>query len=154
MFILSTFEHTIYFEMALSALEQKNITRENILAVPLNNRTEERKLFDTIHRADGVSLFDVAAALATAFSVIGASIGFQLFWGPIVWGVIGGVGGFILGFIIDLLFQNKKRKTERKLRGKTSELILIVHCRIDQAELVEKVLWDNLALGVAKLDKD
>lgn len=141
-FILSTFEHTVYLEMALSSLKLKNISREQILAVPLNNRTEERKLFDTIHRADGVSLFDLAAAFATAFAVLGASIGFQLVWGPIIWGLIGAISGFVIGFVIDYLFLNVKRKNERKLRGKTSELILIVHCQSDQAEMVEKILWD------------
>lgn len=140
--------------MALTSLEQQNITREEILAVSLNNRTEDRRIFDTIHRADGISLFDLAAALATAFSVIGASIGFRLIWGPIIWGIIGAICGFIFGFVIDYLFQNKKRKKEKKLSGKTSELILIVHCQAEQAEIVERLLWENFALGVGRINKD
>ncbi|WP_318035964.1 hypothetical protein [Halobacillus shinanisalinarum] len=54
--------------------------------------------------------------------------------------------------MIDLWVHTKKRKKQRKLRGKTSELILIVYCDNDQVQTVEEVLWDNLALGVAKMD--
>jgi hypothetical protein len=152
MYVMSTFEHSIYVELALSALEIKKISKENILAVPLNNRTEQRKLFDTIHRSDGLSLFDLASALATAFAVIGASVGFRLEWGPIIWGLIGAIIGFFLGFSIDLMYV-KKRKEQRKIKGKTSELIIIIRCSNDQVQMVEKVLWDNLALGVAKMDE-
>ncbi len=35
------------------------------------------------------SLIDIGMVLGTAFSVIGASIGFKLLWGPIYWGLIG-----------------------------------------------------------------
>jgi hypothetical protein len=59
-------------------LEQKGIDAKNIFIVPLDNNMEERKIFDNIHRSDGTSLIDVGAALATAFSVIGASVGFKL----------------------------------------------------------------------------
>ncbi|MFL6556937.1 MAG: hypothetical protein ACJ8MO_12555, partial [Bacillus sp. (in: firmicutes)] len=81
--LFSTFETTSYLEMAISTLEKKGIKKECIFAVPLDNRIEERKVFDSIHRSDGTSLIDIGMALATAFSVIGASIGFELSWGPI-----------------------------------------------------------------------
>lgn len=151
MYVMSTFEHTIYVELALSELEVKKIPKENILAVPLNNRIEGRNLFDTIHHSDGLSLFDLAAALATAFAVIGSSVGFRLEWGPIIWGIIAAIFGFSIGLMIDL-FKVKRSKKKRKKRGKTSELIIIISCRNEQIHMVEKILWDNLALGVAKLD--
>ncbi|WP_285842707.1 hypothetical protein [Metabacillus litoralis] len=34
-------------------------------------------------------LIDIGKALGTAFSVIAASIGFKLSWGPIYWELIG-----------------------------------------------------------------
>ncbi|MED4212861.1 hypothetical protein P4662_26780, partial [Priestia megaterium] len=73
--VFSTFEYSSYIELAVSELEKKGIKKEDIFIVPLNNRTEDRRLFDSLHRADGVSLIDLGMALATAFSVIGASIG-------------------------------------------------------------------------------
>ncbi len=149
--VFSTYEHSSYLELAISALEQTGIDKSNILAVPLNNRTEERKLFDTLHRSDGVSLFDKGAAIGTAFSVIGGSVGFVLEWGPIYWGLIGAASGFILGILIDYFLYKVNHKRKRLIRGKTSEVVLVINCQKEQVEKVEKILWDNLALGVARL---
>lgn len=152
--IFSTFEQTTYLELAISAIEQRGIHKSKILAVPLDNRVEERRLFDTIHRADGVSLFDKGAVLAVVFSVIGTSVGFALEWGPIYWGLIGGTFGFILGFMIDLVINKVFRKRDREIRGKKAEVILIIECSKGQAEKVEHILWEHFALGVAKLDTE
>lgn len=97
--LYSTFEHTIHLEMALNTLEKKGIKKESIFVVPLDNRKETHKVFDTLHRSDGTSLIDIGAALGTALSVIGASIGFRLAWGPIYWGLIGAAIGFIIGLL-------------------------------------------------------
>ena len=150
--IFSTFEHSAYLELAITAVEKIGIPRENILAVPLMNRVQERKLFDTLHRADGISLFDKGAAIGTAFSVIGTSIGFVLEWGPIFWGLIGGATGFMIGFMIDYIFYKVIHKRKRVLKGKGSEVIVVINCPDELVEKVEKVLWEHLALGVAKVD--
>lgn len=150
--IFSTFEHSTYLELAITAVETVGVQKNKILAVPLMNRVQERKLFDTLHRADGISLFDKGAAIGTAFSVIGASIGFVLEWGPIFWGVIGGAIGFMIGFIIDYIFYKVIQKRKRVLKGKHSEVILVIDCPNDLVEKVEQLLWDHLALGVAKLE--
>ncbi|MED3550232.1 hypothetical protein [Cytobacillus praedii] len=149
--LFSTFETTGYLEMAISTLEKKGIQKENIFAVPLDNREEDSKLFDTLHRSDGTSLIDIGMALATAFSVIGASIGFKLAWGPIYWGLIGAFAGFVLGFGIRLFVELVVKKKKRVLKGKHAEIILIVDCEESQAELVENILWRHFALGVAKV---
>lgn len=149
--LFSTFESNIFLEMAISTLEKKGIKKENIFAVPLDNRTEDRKVFDSIHRSDGTSLVDIGMALATAFSVIGASIGFKLSWGPIYWGLIGAFIGFALGFVIRLLTEKVIKKKNRLIKGKHSEIILIIDCEESQTELVENILWNHYALGVAKV---
>ncbi len=117
----------------------------------MDNRLEERKIFDTLHRSDGTSLIDIGAALATAFSVIGASIGFKLAWGPIYWGLIGAAGGFIIGLAIRLLTEIVMKKKKRLLKGMHSEIIVIVDCEESQGELVENILFQHFALGVAKV---
>jgi hypothetical protein len=152
MYVMSTFEHSTYLELALVALETEEIPGENILAIPLETRTGTRRVFDSIHHSDGISLIDLGASLATAFSVIGASVGFQLTWGPIIWGIIGAIVGFILGFLLDLIFNSKKRNKLSGSKGKPPKIILIIHCRKEQVKAVEEILWSNLALGVAKLD--
>ena len=150
--IFSTFEHSVYLELAITSLEKVGVEKGKILAVPLMNRTEERRLFDTLHRADGVSLFDKGAALGTAFSVIGAGVGFTLKWGPIYWGLIGAAVGFIVGFIIDYMMYKVVHKRKRILGGKKSEVVLVVECAKELEEKVEELLWDHLALGVAKVE--
>lgn len=137
--------------MAISTLEKHGILKENIFAVPLDNRIEDRKIFDTIHRSDGISFIDIGVAMATAFSVIGASIGFKLTWGPIYWGLISAFVGFVLGFVIRLFIELILKKRKRVRKGKHSEIILIIDCDEAKAELVESILWDHFALGVAKI---
>ncbi|WP_407271297.1 hypothetical protein [Radiobacillus sp. PE A8.2] len=147
--LFSTFENNAFLEIVIAMLEKKGIKKEQIFAVPLDNRTEQRKIFDTLHRSDGTSLVDVGMALATAFAVIGASIGFKLAWGPIYWGLIGAIVGFIIGFAIRVFTITRNKK--KLLKGKHGEVILIIECEDVDAEWVENILWDHYALGVAKI---
>jgi len=149
--LFSTFETTGFLEMAISTLEKNGIPKGSIYAVPLDNRKEIPKIFDTLHRSDGTSLIDIGMGLATAFSVIGASIGFKLAWGPIYWGLIGAFLGFVLGFAIRLFMELVVKKNKRVLKGKHSEIILIIDCEEKQAELIEDILWSHFAIGVAKV---
>ncbi|MBO0960929.1 hypothetical protein J1P26_14605 [Neobacillus sp. MM2021_6] len=149
--LFSTFENHTSLELAISTLEKNGLTQEAIFAVPLDNRQEERKVFDTLHRSDGTSLIDIGMALATALSVIGASIGFKLSWGPIYWGLIGAFIGFVIGFAIRLFTEVVIKKKQRLLKGKQSEVILIIDCQEHQADVVENILWSHFALGVAKV---
>ncbi|MCL6572134.1 MAG: hypothetical protein K6T88_10685 [Bacillus sp. (in: Bacteria)] len=149
--IFSTFEQSGYLELAISLIEKKGVKKENIFAVPLDNLQEEGKIFDTLHRSDGISLIDLAMALATAFSVICASIGFVLAWGPIYWGIIGAIFGFVLGLALKIFFIKVFRKKKNLLRGIHTEVILIVECDESKAEAIEAILWEHLAIGVAKV---
>jgi hypothetical protein len=149
--LFSTFEGHGYLEMAISTLEKKGIKTESIFAVPLDNRKEDPKLFDTLHRSDGTSLVDIGMGLATAFSVAGASVGFKLAWGPIIWGILSAIVGFVLGFLIRLFIELVLKKKKRLLKGQHAEIILIIDCEDSQAELIENILWSHFALGVAKV---
>ena len=149
--IFSTFEHSTNLELAITVLEKNGIHKENIFAVPLTNRKTERRLFDSIHNADGISLISTGAALGTAFAVIGASVGFKLAWGPIYCGLIGAAGGFVLGICIDLFYYKVIKKQRRLLRGKNSEVILLIECEEDQADTVEDILWHHYAFGTARV---
>jgi uncharacterized protein YneF (UPF0154 family) len=145
MLVISTFENSLFIEMAISSLEQKGIPKENIFAAPLDKPKEQRQLFDTIHRADGVSLFDVGAILGTCFMLLGAIYGFVLNWGPIIWGIIGALSGLIIGILIKIWIVKKSINGNKKI---SSEIVLMIRCEEYQWESVQQVLWDNLALGV------
>jgi len=148
--IFATFEYSSFLEMAISELETKGIT--DIYAVPLDLRKEEPRLMDSLHRADGMSMFDKAMILAFMFSTIGASKGFVWKWGPIICGLIGAAIGFCTGVLINWIqYRTKNHKLRRQnSKEKKGEVILIVTCMDDQAEIVEDILWDHLALGLAK----
>lgn len=148
--IVATFEHTVFLEMALSQLKERGVS--DLFALPLDNRTEERRLFDTIHHSDGASLLGKGMVLAALLSVVGASRGFELKWGPVYWGLIGAGLGFVLGFLVDLLIHKVIKKKRRLLKGKRSEVILIINCEETEAGWIEPLLWEHLALGLAKIE--
>lgn len=151
MYVIASFEQSVFLELAVTALEQKGIPKSRILAVPLDKRKEERKLFDTIHRADGFSLFDLAAVLGTCGMLLGAIYGMVLKWGPILWGLIGLAIGLIIGFSLKLWLVKKQNGKVIK-QTVTTEVFLLINCNDDEKNFVETILWDNLALGIAKLD--
>ncbi len=148
MFVIATFENSIYIELAISALEEQGISKELILAAPLDKRKELRGLFDSIHKSDGFSLFDGAAILGTCFMLLGAIYGFVLKWGPIIWGIIGALSGLLLGFLIKLIILKKNKRGSKTI---TSEIVLMVRCEEQKWEIVEKILWDHFALGMTKI---
>jgi len=150
MYLVASFHYNLHTEIAIAKVEQLGITKEQILAVPLEKRGETRNIFDTIHHADGISLFDGGAILGTACMVLGVIYGFVLEWGPIIWGLLGLGGGFLVGFLLDLFFTKAKHSKERR-NEQDGELFLLIHCDKEQVEEVEKALWDHLALGVAVL---
>ncbi|WP_312561119.1 hypothetical protein [Anaerospora sp.] len=161
MYVYASFDYSAFLELAISDLEKRGIAREHILAVPLDKRVEERMVLDSIHRADGISLFDGAMVLGAILMELGVIYGFVLEWGPIIWGLIGLLSGAIIGFLLDYfygsIFGNKKKGSSRNRvkagNCNNTEVILTVCCDNSQYEMVEKVLWDNMAFGVGKLDR-
>ncbi|WP_442599752.1 hypothetical protein [Neobacillus sp. D3-1R] len=150
MLVIATFENSTFIELAISALEQRGIPKNKIFAAPLDKRKEPRQLFDTIHRADGFSLFDAAAILGTCLMLLGSIYGYVLKWGPIIWGIIGAVTGIILGLIVKLLLVKKRKKSSNRI---SSEIVVMIRCDLHQKELVENILWDNYALGMTCINK-
>ena len=149
MYVVSTFDHSNYLELAVRAMQMKGISKENILGVPMDKRGEEAKLFDTIHSSDGLSMLDLPIVLATLFCLVGSIYGFLLTWGPVLWGLIGIAVGFSLGLIIKLI--TTKKYNNRQEKPKSTEVVLIIECKETQVEIVKDLLWANHALGVRKL---
>jgi hypothetical protein len=150
MHIVSTFEYSNYLELAITEMQMKGIPKENILAVPMDKRQEERKLFDTIHHSDGVSLFDLPMILGTFFMIFGAVYGFVLKWGPLLWGLIAMTVGFSIGLAIRLYTTKKQFNTQKGLRN--TEVVLLIECSSNQISMVQDTLWHHHALGVSKLN--
>ncbi|MEW9701107.1 hypothetical protein [Paenibacillus sp. SI8] len=147
MHVVSSFEHSIYLELAITALEEAGIPKARIYAVPLRRRSQQVKMFDTIHRSDGVSLFDAGVVLGTALTVVGSSYGFILKEGPIFWGVIGAIVGFIIGALADVL--HKKKKSKPGAASSNTEVVVLVSCSQEDVKQVESIFWSHHAFGVA-----
>ncbi len=150
MYIVSTFRYSIGLEKAVTALEMKGVKKQDILAIPMDKRGESPQLFDTMNQSDGLSLLDLSFILGSFFALLGAIYGFNLYWGPVIWGLIGFVVGAAAGLLIKLLL-NKKYLEDRS-QTTDSEVVLIIDCQANEAETIKKVLWEHDALGVRKLD--
>ncbi len=152
----ASFEYSLHLELAISELEQKGVARDSIFAFPLKLRVKEKKIFDSINRADGISLFDGMAACGTFFLIMGAIFGYLWYWGPIIWGLIGLVFGSGLGYTLDrfasriIRYKNSPASSITDKKGdRISEVVLIIDCHQDQAKMVEGILWENSAIGVS-----
>lgn len=147
--IFATFEYTTLLEIAISELEVRGIT--GIYAVPLDLRKKTPRLLDSIHRTDGMSFVDKGFILAFLFATVGATKGFVWTWGPVIWGLIAAAVGFMTGVLWSwILYLCKRHRHETEIRkGKKGEVILVVTCDESQTNLVEDILWDHQALGLA-----
>ena len=152
MYIVAAFEQNIFIEMALAALEQEGVKKEQLMAVPLDIRNRQRGFGDTLHRSDGVSLFDWAAVLGTCFMLLGAIYGYILPWGPIIWGIIGALFGCGSGFLIKWIYLRKKHHLNGGSRSVVPTAILLIHCEACDKKRVEQILWDHKAAGLSSLD--
>jgi hypothetical protein len=153
MHIVSTFDHSVYLELAVTAMQMKGIKKENILAVPMDKRGEQGKIFDSIHGSDGLSLFDLPAILAVIGGIFGGIYGFILKWGPLFWGLIGIALGTVLGFVVKFII-TRKHSGQRQDNEIGTEVVLMIECLESQLEMVKDILWSHRALGVSKLDID
>ncbi|CAG7649343.1 hypothetical protein ACFQI7_26680 [Paenibacillus allorhizosphaerae] len=149
MYIVSTFEQSIYLELVITAIEQKGISNKNIMAVPLEKRKKPRAMYDSLHRADGVSMIDLAAILGTCFMLLGTVYGFELAWGPIIWGIIGAVTGILVGYTSKWIWLKRKNFQSKPI---SAETVLIIHCNETEGDMLEQLLWEHLALGVSRID--
>jgi hypothetical protein len=146
--VFSIFEHSPSLELAITKLEQEGIEKKNIFAIPIEESEETLKIFDSIHDADGFSFLDKSMALAVVIGVVGTSIGFNLKWGPIIWGLIAAFIGFSMGFLWNICvikFTKNSRRTERKI---LPLVIIIVTCKKENVREVEFILKENKALGI------
>jgi hypothetical protein len=148
-YVTASFEHSVKLELAISELEQKGIPQEQICAIPMNVPKKEMQLFDTMHRADGMSMFDLPTVFGTIFMLMGVIRGFLWIWGPVIWGLIGLFFGAALGFLFKYIYYRLYAQKQPPA-GKTTEVVLIVGCNEAEAEMVERVLAGHLALSVGR----
>lgn len=148
MYIFASFEHGALLEIAISDLTRLGLTDRDILAVPLRTTTRKIAVIDKIYRADGFSVLDGAAVLGTVCMVLGVIFGSVLNWGSIIWGIIGLVAGATMGLAADWAITTRKNKSGN--RNNPIPVMLIIRCEHKMADMVEKILEEHQALGLAR----
>jgi hypothetical protein len=148
--LIATFDHSPFLDMAIHDMEKLGVPARNIVALPLENLDSKPHVIDSIHRVDGRSILDGAMMGGSICAVLGAIYGFVLYWGPIIWGLIGFAGGIVLGLIIEIALNKKKLKL---FAGQKSEVIIEVTCDASLQNQLIKILESRKALGFALMPK-
>lgn len=150
MLIVSTFEQTLQVEQALSVLERSGIDRKSILVVPLDPYKKNPNHLEIRGEDIKAKGLEVGMVVATALSVIGASIGFKLKWGPIVWGLAYAFIGLFIGIGAVWIYRISKgeRTFTRSPKRPFPEIAVIVQCAEAMSTEVRQILWQYRAISV------
>lgn len=148
MIVIGTFEHSIELELLLTSLENNHIAQKDIVVVPMDIDPKSPFQFESKKGEIYNKGIEVGMACATGLSVIGASMGFILDWGPVFWGLIASAIGFFIGFGVYLYLY--KPASYRQLSNKLPEVTVIVQCQTEQSGLIKDEMWKYKALTIGQ----
>ncbi|WP_019154122.1 hypothetical protein [Robertmurraya massiliosenegalensis] len=143
MLIIGIFKQSIELEQALAELEML-IPKEHILLFFMDAEQVE----SDVHSPHA---FEIGISCGTAGAVIGASSGFVLTWGPILWGLIGAAIGFTIGLLAHTLL--KKQKSRKRKLERMDEATVILQCHKEQTKSIIALLRKYQALSIGKSDQ-
>jgi hypothetical protein len=147
MVVVSLFEHSLKLELAISELEQHKISKESIMAKPVNKISQEKKYIDP-YNTDGLNLF-LVSMLGMVCMLLGSIYGFVIYLGPVLCALIGLVSGGLAGFIIDFIYRVMFR--QKKIRKNIADVILLIKVEDEKLEMVEEILRRHHALGMVRI---
>ncbi|WP_426451568.1 hypothetical protein ACP26L_05665 [Paenibacillus sp. S-38] len=150
MLLVSTFEYSLELEEALAVVEKMGVEKSDILSIPMKLYAPDPRQLTFRSEERNARAFEVGMALATAFGVVGASVGFVFTLGPILWGLFYAIVGFGIGFGGVAFLSHKKQKTARSPGRPKPEVVVIIQCRQTQSEEIQKVLWEYRAISVGE----
>jgi hypothetical protein len=145
--LFATFKQSIELEQALAELESSCVLSDQILVIYMENepaQVQQTQRTKEIHS----NAFEAGMASATGSAAIGASIGFVLAWGPIIWGLICVIIGFIFGYCLYYFLKKDKMQTLRQ--KKEAEILVIIQCTEILAHQIREILWKYHALTVGQ----
>ncbi|TKC16783.1 hypothetical protein [Robertmurraya kyonggiensis] len=137
MLVIGLFKQSIELEQALAELENKMIPKEHVLVTFMDKKNKEQE-----HR---VHPFEIGMCFGTAGAVIGATCGFAMTLGPIIWGLIGLIIGYWVGAGIHFLVHIRKKASPF-----LHEVTVIVQCSKEQFLHVRELFWEYGALSIGE----
>lgn len=146
MIIIGTFEHSLDLELLLAGVEKNSIDRKYIMVVPMDVDPTNQFNLENKKKYLHYKGIEVGMACATGCSVLGASAGFVLVWGPVIWGLLAAVTGFCAGYGIHYFV--KKQNTYRNHPDKLPEITVLVQCQDEQNNQIKNLMWKYNALTV------
>lgn len=146
MIVIGAFLYSLNVELLLANVEKNRIERKYIMVVPMDMDPANPSWLEDKKRHLHSKAIETGMACATGFSVIGASAGFILAWGPVIWGLMAAGLGFSIGF--GTYFWAKRLSRYRDRPAKLPEITLLVQCRDEQAEQIRNLMWQHSALTV------
>jgi hypothetical protein len=153
MLVVTSLVHSVEVELLIADIEKIGVSKEKIFATALNkiSPTESNNTKRLVDRGMDVTFIDLAFAIGTALSVIGAIYGYALKWGPIIWGLI----GFFLGVIIAYLLTvgSSKKQSKRKDNDPT-EVLLFIDCDESLHRKLKELFLAYETNGTAVLVRD
>jgi uncharacterized protein YqgC (DUF456 family) len=87
--------------------------------------------------------------LGMIFMLIGTIYGFVFYLGPVLWGLFGLIFGIVIGFILDSFVKKFKRK--KTIKKSITDVVLLIKCDLEKAEMVEEILSNHHALGMVRV---
>lgn len=152
MLVIGIFPNDMGLVQALLDMENAGIGKDRLLVVPLDASPDGTKPAAYFNPIAGQSGVESGIAVATASAVVFISRGFEMAWGPLVWGMIGAAGGFAAGYFLQRLYAARKRSRLRTERA--SEMTVLVECEESERQQVLHALWTNKALSVGLRSKE
>lgn len=143
--MLVYFPCLLYVKNHLS--RQLKIPKDALLAIPINKTLVEKKYLDP-YNSDGLNMF-LVACLGMVLMLLGSIYGFVLYWGPIIWGLIGLISGSLIGIAID--YKVKKVTRKKTIKKHIVDVILLVRYEKEKVDMIEEILSKHYTLGTARI---
>jgi hypothetical protein len=140
--IICLFQPSLAVELVLTELQKNQLKKNNIACYVLDPVYSK----SILQSDEEMAKTELGFIFATIFGVIGASVGFRLPLGPIVWGVGSSFAGFLIGFVLDYFLKNISKKKPQ------SFVVISICCHKDQVPDVKTILTHHQVLGLTVIE--
>lgn len=122
---------------------------EDLFIVPLDLQQTETLETMRLIRGDESGKYDGTLILATIGMLLGVIYGMILYWGPVIWGLIGLIAGSSAGFAASRIYKRFRRKKPSENMKASGEVFVMVRCGKEELEKIKAVILQYSPMGFA-----